>query len=132
MQDFTSYYESLKKPSWTPSTSLIGTMWTILYPIIFVTLFVIISKAYAKQISWAVAAPFIINILFNFAFTPVQFGLRNQFLALVVILCIWVTVIWSIVAAWSTVRLASCAYIPYLAWVSIASALQITIWWLNK
>jgi len=132
MQDFTTYYESLNKPSWTPSTSLIGTMWTILYPIIFVVLFAVIGKAIRKDISWWVALPFVANILFNFAFTPVQFGLRNQLLALIVIIGIWVTIIWAMFVSWNTIRWAMYAYVPYLLWVSVAGVLQATIWWLNR
>ena len=132
MQDFTSYYEALKKPSWTPSTSLIGTMWTILYPIIFLVLILIGIRVYRKEIEWSIAVPFVINIICNALFTPVQFGLRNQFLALVVIVLIWLTTVWCIAVTWTSFRLASYAYIPYLLWVSVASVLQATIWWLNR
>jgi translocator protein len=132
MQDFQTYYKSLSKPSWTPAISVIGTMWTVLYPIIFVVLFAVGAKYFRKEISGYIALPFLLNILFNFAFTPVQFGLRNQLAALLVIIAILMTTVWCIVAAWTNIRWASYAYIPYLAWVSVATALQANIWWLNR
>jgi translocator protein len=132
MLDIQTYYESLSKPRWTPSTSLIGTMWTILYPIIFVVLFLVGSKYFRKEISGLFALPFLLNIICNFAFTPVQFGLRSQLAALVVILLILITTIWCIIVAWSQLRIVSFAYIPYLLWVSVATLLQANIWWMNR
>jgi translocator protein len=107
-------------------------MWTILYPIIFVVLIALAQKVAKKELGWTVALPFVLNIVFNFAFTPVQFGLRNQLLALIVIALIWITAVWCILAAWSQFRLASYAYVPYLLWVSVATVLQANIWWLNR
>jgi translocator protein len=85
-----------------------------------------------KEISGLFALPFLLNIICNFAFTPVQFGLRSQLAALVVILLILITTIWCIIVAWSQLRIVSFAYIPYLLWVSVATLLQANIWWMNR
>lgn len=104
MESFTSWYDSLQKPSWTPPTGTIGTIWSLLYPIIFLTHGTVLYKAAQKEISWITALPFILNLLANFSFTPLQFGLRNNLLAWIDILIILGTIIWSIFAIWPHAR----------------------------
>jgi tryptophan-rich sensory protein len=132
MDDFRSYYDALQKPSWTPEVSVIGTVWTILYPMIFVVLLVVISKATQKEVTWTFALPFILNIIFNFAFTPAQMILRNQGLAAICAGLLLITIVWCMVVAWSQIRWISFAYLPYGVWVAIATTLQTQIWWLNR
>jgi translocator protein len=130
--DFQTYYQQLSKPTWTPSTETIGLVWSLLYPVIFGVVGYVVYKLSKQQVPTIVALPFLLNLVFNFSFTPVQFGLRNQFLALVVIAGIWLTIVWSIVAAWSFNKWITLAYVPYLIWVSVASALQYSIWSMNR
>jgi tryptophan-rich sensory protein len=130
--DFRTYYNQLNKPSWTPDSSVIGTIWTILYPVIFIVMFTVLSKATTKEISWWIAFPFIINLLLNFSFTPIQMGLRNTGLAALIAGLMAVTILWGMVAIWPFVMWISFAYIPYLIWVSIATVLQTQIWLMNR
>ena len=125
--DFQTWYDSLIKPSWTPSPGVISTIWTILYPIIIAVNFIVISKLVQKQISFAVALPFIINLIANIAFTPIQFGLRNLDMAAVDIVLVLLTIIWAMVAIWPHSRVLAVAFVPYLIWVSLATVLQISI-----
>ncbi len=127
MNDFRSWYDALDKPSWTPASSTIGTIWTILYPILFIVNGYVIMKYLQKQISFVVLLPFLINLAANFAFTPVQFGLRNLELASAVILIVLTTAIWSCIAIYPTSKIASLACLPYIIWVATASVLQLTI-----
>lgn len=79
--------------------------------------------------------PFLLNLVFNFAFTPIQFGLKNNLLAACDILLVLVTLIWALWGLWrSSVDLRWIVYanIPYLLWVSFATILQLTITYLNK
>jgi translocator protein len=126
------YYQSLKKPSWTPAVSTIGTMWTILYPIIIAVNIYIISQITSGKLSWKVGLPFWLNLAFNIAFTPIQFGLRNNLLASVDIILILATIVWAMIAVWPHSRLATIAFVPYLVWVAIATVLQINIYLLNR
>ena len=75
---------------------------------------------------------FWINLFFNLIFTPVQFGLKNNFLAMVVIYLILLTVAWAMFIIWPYSKFTSLAYLPYLIWVSIATVLQTQIWLLNR
>ncbi len=126
-----SWYAALDKPSWTPSGETIGTIWSILYPIIFVTFGIIFYKVYKKKFKSYLAAPFIINLLANFAFTPIQFGLKNLPLAALDILIVWITIVWGMKLIWKYSKILSLAQIPYLTWVSIATLLQLSITFSN-
>jgi tryptophan-rich sensory protein len=76
-----NWYSQLIKPTWAPPSWLFGLVWTVLYAIIAVSFGTVFYKAFTKQIPWIVALPFALNLLFNFAFTPIQFGLKNNLLA---------------------------------------------------
>ena len=84
-----------------------------------------------KKIAWIVALPFALNLLFNFAFTPLQFGLRSNILASIDILLVLSTLIWAMVAIYPHARWIAYAQIPYLLWVAFATVLQLTITYLN-
>ena len=125
------WYQSLSKPSWTPAPSTIGTIWQILYPIIFLTFGYVFWRVVRRKVPAAVAIPFAINLLANLIFTPIQFGMRNLPLASVDILVVWGTIIWSMAAIWKHHRWVAVAQIPYLVWVSIATVLQLSITAMN-
>ncbi len=81
-----------------------------------------------------VALPFALNLIFNFAFTPLQFGLQNNLLAAIDIILVLTTLIWAFVSVWHrapSLRWVVYANIPYLLWVSFATSLQLTITYLN-
>lgn len=127
-----TWYQTLIKPSWAPPSWLFGLVWTVLYTIIVVSFGTVFYKAYTGKISWIVALPFVLNLIFNFAFTPLQFGLQNNYLAAVDILLVLGTLIWALFAIWPHVRWVAYANIPYLLWVSFATILQLTVTLLNK
>ena len=124
-------YHALKKPSWAPHESVFGQVWSVIYPIIFAVNFYIIVLLVQDKISYRTAIPFWLNLFFNIIFTPIQFGLRNNLLAVIDILLVFITIIWSMIAIWPVNKLITLAFLPYLVWVGIASVLQISIWLKN-
>jgi benzodiazapine receptor len=84
------------------------------------------------KLSFIIALPFILNLVFNFAFTPLQFGLKNLLLASIDILLVLVTLVWAMAAIYPYTAWISFIQIPYLIWVTFATVLQLTITWLNK
>ena len=127
-------YSQLIKPTWAPPSWLFGPVWTVLYVVIAVTYGSVFYKAYAGKLSWMVALPFALNLIFNLAFTPIQFGLKNNLLATLDILLVVGTLIWALVAVWHAapnMRWVVYANIPYLLWGIFATALQINITYLN-
>ena len=128
-------YAELIKPFWSPPSWLFGPVWTVLYAIIAVSFGTVFYKTFTKQIPWIVALPFALNLIFNFAFTPLQFGLKNNLLAAIDILLVLGTLVWALYAIWNAspeLRFVVYANIPYLLWVSFATVLQLTITYLNK
>jgi len=130
--DSYSWYMKLKKPHWAPPASLFGPVWSVLYLIIFVSFSFVFYNAAASTIPWLVAAPFALNLVFNFSFTYFQFGLKNNQLASVDILLVLLTLIWALIAIWPYLSWVSFINLPYLAWVLFASVLQLTITYLNR
>ena len=133
--DAYNWYSQLLKPTWAPPSWVFGPVWTVLYAIIAVSFTVVFYRAFTGKLAWMVALPFALNLLFNFAFTPLQFGLKNNLLASIDILLILGTLIWALIAVWHAspdLRWVVYANLPYLLWVSFATVLQITITYLNS
>lgn len=134
MQSY-NWYSTLLKPSWAPPSWIFGPVWTVLYAIIAVTFGTVFYQTFTGKVSWAVALPFVLNLVFNAAFTPLQFGLKNNLLAAIDILFVLGTLIWALIALWQShpeFRWVVYANIPYLLWVSFATILQLTITYMNK
>ncbi len=130
-----NWYSTLIKPTWAPPSWLFGPVWTVLYAIIALSFGSIFYKAFTKQIPFFVALPFLLNLLFNFIFTPLQFGLKNNLLASIDILFVVGTLVWAMYSVWHNVpdmRWVVYVNIPYLLWGSFATVLQLTITFLNK
>ena len=126
-----NWYQQLIKPSWSPPAYLFGPVWTFLYILIAISFGSVFKLFFQKQISFIVLLPFILNIIFNLAFTPVQFGLQNNLLAAIDILLVLATLIWAIIVIYPFSKWVSFIQIPYLLWVSFATILQLTITMLN-
>jgi tryptophan-rich sensory protein len=131
MSNTSSWYSRLRKPSWSPPGWLFGPVWAVLYIIITLTFSTVFYKAFIGQWSWLVTLPFVLNLIFNFAFTPLQFGLQNNLLAAIDIVLILGTLIWALVLVWSHAHWIVYANIPYLLWVTFATTLQFAITYLN-
>lgn len=128
-------YSSFIKPSWAPPSWIFGPVWTVLYAIIFVSFGTVFYKTFTGKLPWMVALPFALNLLFNLAFTPIQFGLKNNLLASIDILLVVGTLIWALIALWNAspdLRWIVYVNIPYLLWGTFATCLQLTITYLNR
>ncbi len=130
-----NWYSHLIKPSWSPPSWVFGPVWTVLYCVIAVSFGAVFYRAFTGRLAWIVALPFALNLLFNFAFSPIQFGLKNNLVAAADIFLILGTLVWALAALWNVypdMRWVVYANIPYLLWVSFATVLQLTITALNK
>ncbi|MDP1845317.1 MAG: TspO/MBR family protein [Candidatus Moranbacteria bacterium] len=125
------WYQKLLKPSWAPPSWLFGPVWAVLYAIIAVSFGAAGYMFWKGRISFFVLLPFILNLIFNLAFTPIQFRLQNNLLAAVDILLVLGTLVWAMVAIYPHAKWIALANIPYLLWVLFATILQLTITYLN-
>ena len=127
-----SWYSQLIKPSWSPPAWLFGPVWTVLYILIAVSFGKVFLMTWKKQIPFAVALPFILNLVFNFAFTSLQFGLKNNLLSALDILLVLGTLVWAMFVIYPHARWIAYIQIPYLLWVTFATFLQLTVTYLNR
>ncbi|MFA7676476.1 MAG: TspO/MBR family protein, partial [Candidatus Shapirobacteria bacterium] len=81
MNNTQSWYQSLIKPFWAPPSWLFGPTWTVLYILIFISFGYVFSLFFKGKLTFLVSLPFILNIFFNIIFSPIQFGLKDNFLA---------------------------------------------------
>ena len=126
-----NWYQSLVKPSWSPPGWLFGPVWTILYVLIIISFGRVFQSFFKKEISFLVLLPFILNLIFNLIFTPLQFGLKNNLLAAIDIILVLATLVWAMMAIYPNLKWVAYVQIPYLIWVSFATILQLTILYLN-
>jgi len=121
------WYKEIPKPSWTPPDWLFGPAWTLLY----------FSIAVAGWMIWreagfgggAVALSFwLTQLIFNAAWSWLFFGKRRPDLALIDSLLMWFAILATIVAAYPISTWAAILLLPYLAWVTFATALNRSIW----
>ena len=125
-------YGTYKKPSWAPPAWLFGPVWSVLYVLIAISYGYAGYLYFQQEISFWVVLPFILNLIFNAAFTPIQFGLRNFALGVVDILLVLLTLIWALWVMYPIIPWIAYMNIPYLAWVSFATLLELTVFSLNR
>ena len=125
------WYPTLEKPWFTPPNWLFGPAWTTLYAMMGVAAYLVWRHGWEQGAVKAALVAYGVQLALNALWSPVFFGLRAPGPGLVVIVALWiaiaVTIVWfgrvSTIAAWLMV--------PYLAWVTYATALNFEIWRLN-
>ncbi len=123
-----AWYDELKKPSWTPPNVLFPLAWTTLY--IFMA--IAGARVAAAPDNGLAMALWSLQIALNALWTPVFFGLRKIKAGLLVLCCLWIAVAAAMVALWQVDWIAGLLFVPYLAWVSVAGALNFSVMRLNK
>lgn len=124
------WYWTLAKPSWTPPPWLFGPVWTLLYLMMGVSLWLLWRNRRATHGRLAFTL-FLTQLALNFAWTPVFFGMHAIGLALAVIVTLLAAIMATIAIGWRVKRSAALLLVPYACWVSFASALNLAIWRLN-
>ena len=124
-----TWYAFLNKPSFSPPNWIFGPTWLTLYLLMGIAVYLNWIRK-NKQAKLNVRL-FFIHLFFNFIWTPVFFGLHNLFLALIIIVIIWIMIILMIKNFWKVSKISSLLLIPYLIWVSFASILNYFVWRLN-
>lgn len=130
MQNY-AWYMALLKPSWAPPAWLFSPVWTFLYIFIAVSFGWVFWSVLQKKIPRSVVMPFVLNLVFNFLFTPIQFGLQNNFLATLDILLVLGTLLWAMRSVRPYIPWVFYVQVPYLLWVCFATVLQLSVTYLN-
>ncbi|MFA6307731.1 MAG: TspO/MBR family protein [Patescibacteria group bacterium] len=126
-----SWYQYLNKPSFNPPSWIFGPVWTTLYILMGIALYLIWQEGLKKAFVKNSFILFIVNLVLNSLWSITFFGLQNPALAFLVIVLLWITILVLIIRFYRINKLASYLLIPYLLWVSFASVLNFSIWQLN-
>jgi benzodiazapine receptor len=127
-----TWYPTLIKPGFTPPGWVIGLVWTILFTLMGISLFLVwrdgLDQPDVKSAIYVFAAQLVVNVLWSGAF----FGLQSPLAALAVIAVLWILILLTIVKFWPISRWAALLLVPYILWVSFAAFLNFAIWNLNS
>lgn len=129
----TTWYADLAKPAFTPPGWLFGPVWTVLYIVMGVALYLVWQKSSGggRDVIPAVVL-FFTQLLLNAAWSVIFFGEREIFIALVEISVLWVLVLLTVISFWRVTPVAGVLLLPYLLWVGFAAVLNHSIWQLNR
>lgn len=127
-----AWYASLNKPSFSPPNWIFAPVWTILFILMGISLYLAWVKLgenrRAKTALIIFAVQLALNILWSFLF----FGMQNPFFAFVEIIVLWIAILASIIAFWKVDKKAAYLMLPYILWVSFAAFLNYVIFAINK
>lgn len=126
-----SWYSTINKPSFNPPNWIFGPVWTFLYILMGVSLY-LIWKSPASDAKNIALYVFAIQLLLNFAWSFLFFYFQRPGLALIEIFLLWATILFMIITYYKIDRIAAYIQIPYLLWVSFASLLNGAVWVLNR
>lgn len=121
------WYKKLAKPNWTPPNWVFPVMWTSIYLLISFAA----ARVAGMEGSGYAMAFWAAQIAFNALWTPTFFGLRRLKGALIVMVFLWISVLGCAVTHWQLDVWAGLAMLPYLAWVSVAGVLNLSVARLN-
>ena len=130
-QQISGWYATLNKPSFNPPNYLFGPVWTSLYILMGVSLYLVLNTPAVKQRTAGIII-FSIQHFLNFWWSIIFFSLHQPGFAFIEIVLLWVSIITMIVTFFRIKPIAAYLQVPYLLWVSFASALNYGIWMLNK
>ena len=126
-----TWYVTLNKPSFNPPNYLFAPVWTTLFTLMGISLFMIWSSAKGYRRNNALLI-FTIQIILNFIWSFLFFNYESPGLALIEIAMLWTSILLMIKYFGRISRIAAALQVPYLLWVSFASILNTAIWYLNK
>jgi len=127
----TGWYAGLEKPWFAPPNWVFGPVWTILYFLMGIALFLVWRKGLERPDVRQGVILFAVQLAFNVAWSWLFFGLQSALAGLVGIVILWVLILATLIQFWKIERIAGALLIPYIAWVTIATNLNYAIWVLN-
>jgi tryptophan-rich sensory protein len=126
----TDWYVTLNKPSFNPPNYLFAPVWTTLYALMGISLFLVWKSPEGRDRNNALVI-FSVQIALNFIWSFLFFKFKLPGVALIEIVLLWTSILMMIIFFKRVSKLAAFLQIPYLLWVSFASVLNAAIWFLN-
>ena len=126
-----TWYASLEKPFFTPPSWVFAPVWTTLFLLMGIALYLVWQEGMKNRnvriAIYAFAFQMFLNVLWSFLF----FGLRNPSLGLIEIVILWIAILFTIIKFYRVSKPAAYLLIPYICWVTIATALNLGVFLLN-
>ena len=126
-----TWYKTLNKPFFTPPNWIFSPVWISLYILMGISLFMVWRKQEHPRFKIALIL-FLIQLILNILWSVVFFGLRIPLLGLIDIVLLWVAILLTIQYCLRISRTAGLLLLPYIIWVSLAVALNFSLWILNR
>ncbi len=127
-----SWYQTINKPSWNPPNWVFGPVWTTLYIMMGIALFLVWKEDTSEELKKIAIALFSVQLILNFFWSFIFFNLQQPGWALVEIIAMWFFILLTIFAFAQVNKTAAWLLVPYISWVSFATILNYTIWQLNR
>jgi tryptophan-rich sensory protein len=125
-----SWYQSLKRPAWTPPNWLFGPVWTLLYAMMAVAAWLVWRRAGLAAAALPIAL-FALQLAFNVGWSALFFGLHRPGPAFAEIVALWALILATLLTFWRVSAPAGALLVPYLLWVTFAACLNFAIWRMN-
>lgn len=126
-----TWYAALEKPFFTPPSWLFAPAWIILYLLMAIAAFLVWRKGLWEEGVKPALFLFLVQLVLNALWSVVFFGLQSPLYGMVVIIALWIAILVTIIKFFRLSAAAGSLMLPYILWVSFASALNISIWVLN-
>jgi benzodiazapine receptor len=127
-----SFYAELARPSWAPPAWLFGPMWSTLYTLMGVAAWLVWREGRKTGARTGGAlALFVVQLAVNALWSWLFFAWREGAWAFAEVLLLWLLILATLVAFWRVKPLAGVLLVPYLAWVTLATALTYAVWSAN-
>lgn len=125
------WYATANKPSFNPPNWIFAPVWTTLYVLMGIALFLVWKAAGDKAVKQTAIMLFAVQLAFNFFWSLIFFKLQQPGWALVEIAALWLSLLFTIIWFGKISGTAAWLLVPYICWVSFASVLNYAIWKLN-
>jgi len=125
-----TFYHQLTQPSWAPPSSVFGPVWSVLYALMGIAAWLVWREGGWRR-QRGVLLLFVIQLAVNALWSWLFFGWHRGALAFADIVLLWLLIVATLVGFWRVRLLAGALLLPYLCWVSFASALNFAVWRLN-
>jgi tryptophan-rich sensory protein len=126
-----TWYAGLIKPPFSPPNWVFAPVWTTLYILMGVAAYLVWMKGIGEKRVLNALILYVVQLVLNASWSLFFFGLKSPLSGMIIILFLWAFILLTIIRFYYVSRLASYLMIPYLLWVSFASALNLSIWMLN-
>jgi benzodiazapine receptor len=131
VREIPTWYAGLTKPTFNPPNYLFGPVWTTLYVLMGISVFLIWKQPPSPKRKKAINL-YLIQFALNLAWSFIFFNQHQIFLALIDIVAMWICILLTILAFSKFSKPAAWLLVPYISWVSFATILNVAIWWLNR